>query len=82
MRFFGTDKKQDKEPEDKDEEQQEQEEDTYSLNVECENCEEPEDYDISFGTPVFLFLKDKKCEMCGCKVLQPTRLKQNNVEDE
>ena len=55
----------------KEEEEQEEEsdeQDTYQINFECDNCSDEETYDIPCGTRVNDFLKDKKCENCGCLV--------------
>jgi len=42
---------------------------TYSINIECSNCgSEFEENEIPIGTTVKEFLKNKKCEECGCLI--------------
>ena len=53
-----------------DEEEQEQEEAKYNFDEECENCFAPYSFEIPFGTTVKDFIKDKKCENCGCNIIK------------
>ena len=48
------------------EEEEESETDSYEMEIECENCQNSETYEIPFGTTVSDFTKDEKCEVCGC----------------
>lgn len=43
---------------------------TYEIEWECANCADNESYDIPKGIKVEDFLKDKICEVCGCKLKQ------------
>lgn len=61
MGFFGNSNKEDVEEE-------EEEEDTYEYNHECENCKNDIDLEIPLGIKVSDYLKDKVCEVCGCKI--------------
>ena len=70
MGFFGTDKKQDVEKEeDEEEETKDEEPATYEMSYDCDNCGGSGDYEVPFKTILKDFLKDKKCEDCGCDVL-------------
>ena len=50
------------------EEEEEESEDVYEMELECENCQDTEAYEIPFGTTVDDFAKGKKCEVCGCLI--------------
>lgn len=53
----------------KEKEEEDMEEDnTYEMEWECDNCADNESYDIPKGTKVEDFIKDKICEVCGCKL--------------
>ena len=77
MGFWNSEKKEDEdikksiendEETEDDSEDEESDEETYEIDVECDNCTDNESYEIPCGTTVDDFLKDKKCEICGCLV--------------
>jgi len=79
MGFFSRDDKDDdivkkkvdeEETEEESEDEEEEEYDSYECDFECENCGSEETRDIPIGTTVEAFVKDKKCEFCGCSLKQ------------
>ena len=66
MGLFGKKNEDEREPES---EEIEEEDNTYEMEeLECTNCKAMDNFDIPFGKTVKDFLKDKKCEFCGCKM--------------
>lgn len=56
------------EEETEEEEEESEEDESYEIEIECENCQDSEPYNIPFGITVDEFAKDKKCEVCGCLI--------------
>ncbi len=44
------------------------EEETYSMDLDCDNCGSTVSYDIPTGKTVEVFILGKKCEDCGCSL--------------
>jgi hypothetical protein len=60
----------DEETEDEEEtDDEESDGETYDASYECDNCNNEGEYEIPFGTTLMDFLKDEKCEFCGCNVI-------------
>lgn len=43
-----------------------EEEDTYTMELECNNCDDVTEYDIPCGKTVKDWAVDKKCDTCEC----------------
>ncbi len=71
MGIFGTNKKDNVEEKEKESQDEDEDEDVYSLDVRCRNCSVSNSYDIPVGTTVYDFVLLKKCDECGCNVIQP-----------
>ena len=54
---------------------------TYTYEWTCDNCDESCDYDIPIRTRVIDFIKNKKCEYCGCSAYD-LESRKINVSDE
>lgn len=74
MGLFGKNRKTEKPEEEEEEKEQEdneeEEENTYEFDLDCENCENRESYDIPKGKTLKEYLKDEICDNCGCKIIQ------------
>jgi len=44
--------------------------DTYCATYACDNCGEEIEYEIVTGTTIKEYLKEKKCDNCGCNIIQ------------
>lgn len=55
--------------EDDDEESEEEENSQYDIDYECDNCGDEINYDIPCGITYKDFLKNKKCDNCGCYII-------------
>jgi hypothetical protein len=51
------------------EDAEEPEDETYEVDIECSNCKNEDSYYVPVGTKKEEFLKDKKCDECGCYLL-------------
>lgn len=68
--FTGDDKTSKKVKEEPEEE--EEDENTYNTDVDCENCDCAMNFDIPKGQTIQVYVKNKKCENCGCNLIQPS----------
>ena len=77
MKLFGTKKSQeyDDPEEDKEEEQEDEDQETYLMDFTCQNCGNECNFEIPIKTTVLNFFKNKRCEECGCNVIQPNEVK-------
>lgn len=52
------------------EETEEDEPELYDVDIECNNCGSEETYEIDFGKRWKDEMKGKKCEYCGCMLVE------------
>lgn len=69
-----TDEEEEVEEDDTEEEEEEEEDcSSYSYTSTCDNCGYEIDWEIDFGKTSKEHLQGKKCEECGCFIINPDK---------
>jgi len=70
MGFWNKNNDEDKQPVEQEEEPEEEEIEIYDVDITCYNCESSESYEIPMGKSVKDYFKNKKCNNCGCQLME------------